>query len=193
MLFGLFNSRQISRLSDQDLLLEIKEGNRKAEGELFIRYSPLVLGLCLKYMKNQMLAEDIMMSLFEKLPEKIERSQIGNLKNWLFSVSRNECLMELRKKKLDTAEIESSLQIHPDQSQSSLEQAEEKETQLEALEAAIEQLKDEQKECIRLFYLKNMSYDQVSESTKYELKKVKSYIQNGKRNLKMILEQSVKQ
>lgn len=192
MLFGLFNSRQIRKLSDQDLILEIKEGNPKAEGELFIRYSPLVLGLCLKYMKNQMLAEDIMMSLFEKLPNKIERSQIGNLKNWLFTVIRNECLMELRKKKLDTTDIQSSLHFYPDHSQSSLALANERENELKALEAAIDQLKDEQKECIQLFYLKNMSYDQVSEATKYELKKVKSYIQNGKRNLKMILEQGVK-
>lgn len=192
MLFGLFNSRQIRKLSDQDLILEIKEGNPKAEGELFIRYSPLVLGLCLKYMKNQMLAEDIMMSLFEKIPDKIERSQIGNLKNWLYTVVRNECLMELRKKKLNTTDIQSSLHFYPDQSQASLALANERENELKALEAAIDQLKDGQKECIQLFYLKNMSYDQVSEATKYELKKVKSYIQNGKRNLKMILEQGVK-
>lgn len=190
MLFGLFSGKHISKLSDQELILELREGSRKAEGELFIRYSPLVLGLCLKYMKNQMLAEDIMMSLFEKLPEKIKRSDIANLKNWLFSVSRNECLMALRKKKLDTAEIETSLAVHADDAEEQLKEAQTKEANFQALESAIQQLKPEQQKCIELFYLKNMSYDQICTETDYELKKVKSYIQNGKRNLKLILEQS---
>jgi RNA polymerase sigma-70 factor, ECF subfamily len=188
MLFGLFTRKNIKNLSDQELISRLVEGDRHAEGELFIRYSPLVMGLCLKYMKSVPLAEDMMMGLFEKLPKKISNSTIENFKNWLFSVSRNECLMELRKKKIDTADFETSLLFAEDEGAADLESTLQKEAELEKVEFAIDELKNEQKKCIQLFYLKKASYDQIVAETGYELKKVKSYIQNGKRNLKIILE-----
>jgi RNA polymerase sigma factor (sigma-70 family) len=188
MLFGLFTRKNIKNLSDQELISRLSEGDRHAEGELFIRYSPLVMGLCLKYMKSVPLAEDIMMSLFEKLPKKVSNSTIENFKNWLFSVSRNECLMELRKKKIDTADFETSLLFAEDEGSKELEENLQKENELNKMESAIEELKEEQKKCIVLFYIKKASYDQIVSETGYDLKKVKSYIQNGKRNLKIILE-----
>ena len=127
MLFGLFTRKNIANLSDHELISRITEGDRHAEGELFIRYSPLVMGLCLKYMKSVPLAEDMMMGLFEKLPKKISNSTIENFKNWLFSVSRNECLMELRRKKIETAEFEASLLYSQDEGAKELALAFEKE------------------------------------------------------------------
>ena len=188
MLFGLFARKNIKNISDQELISRLIEGDRHAEGEIFVRISPLVMGLCLKYMKSTPLAEDMMMNLFEKLPKKISNSTIENFKSWLFSVSRNECLMELRKKKIDTSDFETSLLFAEDDGARALEETLQKEAELKKVEEAINELKEEQQKCIELFYIKKESYDSIVLNTGYDLKKVKSYIQNGKRNLKIILE-----
>jgi RNA polymerase sigma-70 factor (ECF subfamily) len=188
MLFSALFRRNISSQSDSGLIDLINKSNRNAEGELFKRYSALVMGLCLKYMKNQMVAEDMTMEIFESLPEKIRRSDIQNFKNWLFSVARNSCLMELRKKKKDTAEIDQALLYATDDSEEILQEAILKEEGLSELEAKMELLKPDQKQALTYFYLENKSYDQTSELMGVPTKAVKSLIQNGKRNLKLKLE-----
>jgi RNA polymerase sigma-70 factor (ECF subfamily) len=188
MLFGLFTRKHITSLIDLDLLPLLREGNRKAEGELFIRYSPLVMGLCLKYMKQSSEAEDMMMQIFEKLPSKVAKSEISNFKNWLYTVVRNDCFMELRKKKLETSDFESALIYSEDFSNSELEEVLSKEKELNEVEQSMSKLKKEQKICIELFYLKKLDYASICNETGYDLKKVKSFIQNGKRNLKLIIE-----
>lgn len=176
-------------MTDAELILEIKSGkSRLALGELYKRYSHLIFGLGLKYLKNKMEAEDILMQLFEKLEAKIVKSDIKNLKNWLYTVTKNECLMKLRKTNNLSSEIESALLYKEDNSNNLLEEVIVKEQQIEKLELAITQLKDVQQICIELFYIKGKCYDEVVLETGYDLKKVKSYIQNGKRNLKLILE-----
>lgn len=188
MLFSALFRRNISSQSDSGLIYLINKSNRNAEGELFKRYSALVMGLCLKYMKNQMVAEDMTMEIFENLPEKIRRNDIQNFKNWLFSVARNSCLMELRKKKKDTAEIDQALLVVTDHSEEVLQESLLKEEGLSELEAKMELLKPDQKQALTYFYLENKSYDQTSELMGVPTKSVKSLIQNGKRNLKLKLE-----
>lgn len=188
MLFGLFSRKHKHDLDDTTLVNLVREDDRDALGELFQRYSPLVMGLCLKYMKDVQTAEDIMMELFEKLPQKISKAEIQNFKSWLYSVSRNECLMSLRKKKIDTGDFEKAELTAENQGEEDLQAVIEKEKDLTALEQALLGLKQEQKQCIELFYLKKKSYDEITSETGFDLKKVKSYIQNGKRNLKLILE-----
>jgi RNA polymerase sigma-70 factor (ECF subfamily) len=60
------------------------------------------------------------------------------------------------------------------------------------LEEAIQELSEEQKLCVNLFYLQKKSYQQITDRTGFTLMQVKSYIQNGKRNLKIILEKKLK-
>jgi len=190
MLLNLFGRRHIKRLSDMELVDLIKQDqSNQAMGELYERYSLILFGVGLKYMKNKMDAEDMVMQTFEKLTDKIKRSDITSLKNWLYTVVKNECLMKLRQKKIPDTDIDKALLFVGDESESSLEEIELKETQLIHLESAIQQLKHEQKTCIELFYLKQCCYDTIAATTGFELKKVKSYIQNGKRNLKLILDQ----
>jgi RNA polymerase sigma factor (sigma-70 family) len=189
MLFNALFRKNISSYSDSYLIDLIKKGNGNAEGEIFKRYSALVMGLCLKYMKNHMVAEDMSMEIFESLPAKIQRSEIQNFKNWLFSVARNSCLMELRKKKKDTAEIDQALIYAVDDSESILASTLEKEEELVDLEAKLATLKTDQKKALTHFYLESKSYDQVSVIMEIPTKAVKSLIQNGKRNLKLKLEQ----
>lgn len=124
------------------------------------------------------------MNIFEKLLDDLLKHDVHNFKSWLFTYSRNFCLMQLRKKthEISMDEVQnyhSSLM----ESQEELHPIDEKETQLQALEKAIEKLNDEQQKCIKLFYIEEKSYTEVAQETGYELKKVKSYIQNGKRNL----------
>jgi RNA polymerase sigma-70 factor (ECF subfamily) len=58
------------------------------------------------------------------------------------------------------------------------------------LEKCIETLGDEQKQCVKLFYLQEKCYKEITESTGFDMNKVKSYIQNGKRNLKICMEKN---
>jgi RNA polymerase sigma factor (sigma-70 family) len=152
---------------------------------LYERYSHLVFGTCLKYLKNKQDAEDVTMHLFEHLSEKLLRYDISNFKSWLYMVCKNECFMLLRKRNPEWELIANQL-IEVDE----LENSKLTETHFELLEKAILELKEEQKICIELFYLQQLSYQKISEQLGISLKNVKSAIQNGKRNLKIRLEES---
>ncbi|MFK8044890.1 MAG: RNA polymerase sigma factor [Crocinitomicaceae bacterium] len=189
MLLNLFNRRQLRQLTDKELVAAFATTPTKLViGEIFKRYGQLAFGVNLKYLKNKSDAEDVMMQTFESLAVKMTRSDIKNLKNWLYTVCKNDCLMFLRKRKPET-EIDKTLIATANTSQDELEAVFEKDEKLNVLEKAIQLLKNEQKICIELFYLHRFCYEEVSSKTGYEVKKVKSYIQNGKRNLKMILEE----
>jgi RNA polymerase sigma factor (sigma-70 family) len=175
---------------DSVLIAQYRENNdRKALGILFERYSHLVYGVCLKYLKNTDDSKDATLNIFEKLMTDLKRFQIEKFNFWIHSVSRNHCLMILRSKKqmlsIDVEEgrgIDSFSETHQAPFQESYS---DKENQLNMLEAAIQLLNEEQRICIELFYLKKYSYQDVSEISGFSLLEVKSYIQNGKRNLKI--------
>lgn len=133
------------------------------------------------------------MNIFEKLLVDLLKHEVHNFKSWLFTYSRNFCLMQLRKKKIEVSISDNE----NDQTktyanelveyQEDLHPIDEKEIKLQQLEKAVEELNEEQKRCIKLFYLEEKSYQQVVDETGFEMKKVKSYIQNGKRNLMLLL------
>lgn len=181
-------------LSDEELAARYrKTGDMDVLGELYGRHMELVFAVCFKYLKDEEASKDAVMQLFEKLSTDLQRHQVSNFKGWLHQVTRNYCLMQLRSaqnkfrdhmvpiENEQTAGVEMSYFPHPDKGQSL-------ENQLNSVEAGIEQLPPEQQQCIRLFYLEQKCYKEVAEMTGYELKKVKSYIQNGKRNLKLYME-----
>ena len=181
----LFRSRKTYQsLSDEELVKMYKDKSSSAIiGELYTRYGPLVMCTSMKYLKNKANAEDLTMQVFEHLPKKLSSHNIQRFKSWLYMVTKNECLMLLRKKRHLTTEIMKELE-----SSNELHLKEEKEVQLNLLEQAITKLKDEQRQCIELFYLEQKSYQEIVFELKMDLKKVKSAIQNGKRNLKINLE-----
>lgn len=188
MLFSALFRKNISSLSDLALLELVRKDSANASGELFKRYAALVMGLCLKYMNDSALAEDLMMSIFEKLPGKIHKHDIQNFKSWLFTVSRNECLMELRKHKNKRADLDQTLLLVADESDAMLQKVYAKEEQLNLLDEALTELKPDQRVALKLFYLENKSYEEVAGQMQESMNKVKSLIQNGKRNLKLKLE-----
>jgi RNA polymerase sigma factor (sigma-70 family) len=163
-------------------------------GKLFQRYKYLVVGICMKYLKHQEEAKDACMDIYEELTFRVLEHEIKNFKSWLSSVARNHCLMKIRKTKgitevdVQNEKIENQFMESADFEHLVTEKQDESEVLLEA----IEQLKDGQRECIRLFYLKELSYKEVADLTHLDLKQVKSNIQNGKRNLQLILAQALK-
>jgi len=185
----------IKTQSDENLVINYQNTkNNLVVGELFKRHSLMCYTVCIKYLKNDDAAHDATMNIFEKLFNDLQKHQINNFKSWLHTVCKNHCLILLRKPNvlisIDESEEENShlfMQLsnvlnHDDNKH-------EKEEKLQVLEQSIFELKNKQRECIELFFLKQKSYQEISKQTGYTENEVKSYIQNGKRNLKIILEQ----
>ena len=181
--------------TDAELIASYKSTRDKAIiGVLFKRYTHLVYGVCLKYLKNGDEARDAVMEVFENLFESLLRHEVTYFKSWLHTVTKNHCLMKIRAGKSRYMErfregygeaevVEMNLLLHP-------EDGFEKETLLKLLEKGIAGLNQEQQTCVRLFYIEEKSYKEVAELTGYDMLKVKSYIQNGKRNLKLFMEKN---
>lgn len=183
----------ISHTSDEALVIRYRDTNDPAVlGELFKRHSVLCYTVCYKYLKDADAAEDATMSIFEKLFTDLRQHEIQHFRNWLHSVCRNHCLMLLRKPATtssleafaegsETLFMDFGLPVHPENTVA------EKELRLQELENAIAGLKEPQRQCIELFYLKQRSYEEISRETGYTANEVKSHLQNGKRNLKITL------
>lgn len=177
-------------ISDAELISSYKQsGDLKHVGELYNRYAHLMSILCMKYLKNYDDSEDAMMEIFELLVDKLKKHDILNFKSWLFTVIRNHCFRKLEVGKKTIATDDELLEINPRlvESDGESDLQLEKEEQLVHLEQAIEELTQEQQQCIKLFYIDQHSYQEVKEKTGFSMKQVKSYIQNGKRNLKLTL------
>ncbi len=179
--------------ADDELLSEFSvSGDLEILGELYTRYMHLVYGVCLKYLKDRDESQDAVMQIFEKLITDIPKQKIENFSGWLHVVTRNYCLMQLRSKKSKdekhnewlndtTVFMEYSNSVHPvDNEEQDMDKA---------LADCIERLKEEQKECIKLFYYENRCYQEISTDLKIDEKKVKSHLQNAKRNLKICLDE----
>jgi RNA polymerase sigma factor (sigma-70 family) len=178
-----------SNYSDDDLIKKYKESmDKNYVGELYKRHTGFVFAICFRYLKDKGKTEEITMEIFESLFDKLLEHEITNFKPWLHTLSRNHCLLYFRnlnyeKKKLGIKKENSEKNmdfdpfVHPDY--------EIKEEQFFLLQKFIEKLKDEQKICVELFYLEEKSYTEISEKTGFSFKEVKSYLQNGKRNLKL--------
>ncbi len=177
-------------LSDTDIINRYKKlVDAEVLAPLFDRYIHLVFGVCMKYLKNKEDAKDAAMEIMESLMDKLLQHEISNFPSWLHTVSRNYCLMRIRNRKEDLyIEIDKrkSEQILVE-SDEDLHQKIKEEAQLDEMGKAIASLNPEQKQCIKLFYFEKRSYDEIASETGYSLNKVKSHIQNGKRNLQIYL------
>ena len=176
--------------SDQDLINNyLQKNDNFFVGLLYERYGHLVLGLSIKYLKNKDEAQDAVIQIFSNLLNDLKKHKIQYFKSWLYVYSKNFCLMELRKRQsMLKKELELKENVHLVMDFSNPDHLNEKEVQIAIMEQAIEQLNSEQKTCIELFYLKNKSYVDIEEITGFTNNEVKSYIQNGKRNLKLKME-----
>lgn len=184
------NSEKYQKHTDNELInLFVKTGDNLYVGILYERYGHLVLGLCIKYLKNKDEASDATIQIFANLLKDLLKYKITYFKSWLYTYSKNFCLMELRKRQSTLKrEIEWQENVRLIMDFSDPAHLQEKERQITLMEQAINLLNNEQKICIDLFYIKNKSYNEICDITGYSNNDVKSYIQNGKRNLKLKIE-----
>ena len=181
--------KEFKHTSDQDLLAQYYDRHdNRLLGVLLQRYTLLLLGVCMKYLKNEEAAKDAVQQIFLKVIHELARYRVQYFKSWLYMIARNYCLMQLRRHEVkNISELKDTIADE----EFSLQRSVEKEKLLTLVEASMEELNADQKTCITLFYLDKQSYQQISEKTGFNLMQVKSYIQNGKRNLKLLVERKL--
>jgi RNA polymerase sigma factor (sigma-70 family) len=179
--------------SDLELVQRYQETEDLAHvGELFERYTDMVYLVCRKYLPDEDASKDATMQVFEQLIQLLKKHQIANFKSWLHVTTKNYCLMQLRaQKSKPTISLDAEPSLHVQFSNGlhhSDGEAENKEQDWQLLEKALDLLPPEQRFCLELFYLQEKSYGQIAEQTGYDINRVRSYIQNGRRNLKIYVE-----
>lgn len=177
-------------LTDKELVALYKEsGDMAVLGELYQRYMELVYGVCLKYYKEPETAKDSVMQIFEELVSKLKKHEVDNFRGWLHQVAKNHCLMQLRTPK-NMKTVEFKTEIVQSEEEVHLNGVLEKEENFKKLEFCLGTLTDDQREAVKLFYLDGKCYNEIVEITGKDWNQVRSFIQNGRRNLKLCMEKS---
>ena len=188
------NADKYKSATDQQLLENFySDRNPEWLGILLPRYTLLLLGVCMKYLKNEEEAKDCAQQIFLKVITELNKYRVEFFKSWIYMVAKNHCLMKIRdghgKIPLELTERYMSTTDE----QTDIQHLLQNDRAIELMAAALQELSAEQRQCVTLFYLQKKSYQQTSEATGFTMMQVKSYIQNGKRNLKLIMEQRLKQ
>lgn len=187
------NKDRYSHISDQELLEKYEHtGDSVWLGLLLQRYTLLVFGVCMKYLKNEAEAQDCVQQIYLKVIGELGKYKVDYFKSWLYMVAKNHCLSQLKSKKGKYYEgvddrINNQIAENPEQGHRA------EEVPVEWLQEGLESLNDGQQRCVTLFYLEKKSYQQICDVTGYNLLQVKSHIQNGKRNLKIYIEKKMKE
>ncbi len=183
------DNHSYNQLTDEQLLHEYKQQkNQSLLAALYLRYAEMLYGVCMKYLKNQETAKDAVVDIYESLVKKLHVHEVSNFKSWLYVLAKNHCLMELRKHSNNTFASIDDFSFMQSDASLHLEEALTKEKKLLTLENCINQLQKEQQRSIQLFYLERKCYQEIAGLTGLEWNKVRSLIQNGKRNLKICME-----
>ena len=181
-------------MSDQELLEKFQaDHNNEWLGILLQRYTLLLLGVCMKYLKNEDEAKDAVQQVFLKVIQELHKYKVEYFKSWLYMVAKNHCLMRIREKQGKmmveiTDRFNGETETAADKGSLRLE-----DLTYQFMNDSLKELNPEQQQCVTLFYLEKKSYQEVSERTGFSLLQVKSYIQNGKRNLKILIEKKIKE
>lgn len=178
--------------SDEELLTLLRKTNDLSYfQQLYERYIPLIYGLALKYLKDGQSAQDAVIDIYENLADKITKYEIEVFKNWIYSVTKNHCFAILKENKKEIIVNFDSNLVESDVTITLLDENNDEE-KLEAVNDCVKQLPEPQRIAITAFFFDNKSYAEIVDETGYQLKSVKSYIQNGRRNLKICIEKKLK-
>ena len=186
------SANRYSDIGDNELLQRyLQTHNNEWLGTLLRRYTMLLLGVCMKYLKDENEAQDAVQQVFLKVIQEVHKYKIDYFKSWLYMVTKNHCLTALRAKRgrIHETLTENHHSTLPYETDDGTELS--AQVNPEMLNQALDQLSEEQKQCVILFYLQKKSYAEIGEDTGFSLMQVKSYIQNGKRNLKLIIEKKL--
>ena len=185
---GVIRNISLQSQSDEELGSAVKNtGNQEYVAALYQRYMDLIYGVCLKYLKHPQNAQDSSVSIYEELTIKLPRHHVEHFKAWLYTLAKNHCLMRLRSEK-KTVTVEFDADLMQSSENVHLNGELEKEENLKKLEDCIGRLPADQKKTIELFYLEGKCYNEISATTGMEWNQVRSFIQNGRRNLKICME-----
>jgi len=181
-------SQNYNDADDSELLQNFyKDHANKWLGILLPRYTLLLLGVCMKYLKNEEDAKDCVQQIFIKIINELHKYKVDYFKSWIYMIAKNHCLMKLRDKGKFTIGLDEEMTSLPDETDEKISLIE-KDVLLNKMMNAIKQLNTEQQECVSLFYLQKKSYAEIIEITGFTILQVKSHIQNGKRNLRLMME-----
>lgn len=181
-----------AHIEDKELLNKFySDGNNKWLGILLERYTMLLLGVCMKYLKDEEEAKDAVQQIFLKVITELHKYRVDYFKSWLYMIAKNLCLMRIRDKH-GKIPVELTDKVGINEERFNKAEYIEKDKTLSFIEEGLLQLNIPQQQCVTLFYLNKKTYQEISEITGFDLLKVKSYIQNGKRNLKLIVEEKMK-
>lgn len=187
------NPKLHKHITDQELLERFyADRDNQWLGILLERYTLLLLGVCMKYLKNEELARDSVQQIFLKAITELQKYKVEYFKSWIYMVAKNHCLMQLRDKPgKNTIEVRDSMPAEasePDKENLLLN-----EKTYEYMDEALNELNADQQLCVTLFYMEKKSYQQIAEQTGYNMMQVKSHIQNGKRNMRILIEKKLSQ
>lgn len=190
----LVKAEQYNRMTDQQLLENYQSSHdNEWLGILLERYTLLLLGVCMKYLKNEEEARDSVQQIFLKVIQELQKYRVEYFKSWLYMVAKNHCLMKIRDRQGKVpAELTERVMAAPDE-ETDWQALVQNDHVLDLMDESLNELSPEQKQCVTLFYLEKKSYQEISEETGFSMLQVKSYIQNGKRNLKLMIEKKLKQ
>lgn len=182
------NNSKYSHISDTELLNRFyADHNNEWLGILLERYTMLLLGVCMKYLKNEEASKDAVQQVFLKAIHELHKYKVEYFKSWIYMIAKNHCLMQLRDKGRFNAEVNEQVLTAPAEPHNTTVYIQKDKT-LDNLAGALLQLNKEQQLCVTLFYLEKKSYQEIAAQTSFSIMHVKSHIQNGKRNLKIIME-----
>lgn len=186
------NGDKYSHISDQQLLDKFyADHNNEWLGILLQRYTLLLLGVCMKYLKNEEEAKDSVQQVFLKVIQELHKYKVEYFKSWLYMVAKNYCLMKLRDRQGKIpAELTDRVAATPEE-ESDRQALLQNDHTLDLMQEGLKELNKEQQQCVTLFYLQKKSYHEITEETGYSMLQVKSYIQNGKRNLRIWIEKKL--
>ena len=185
------NTKLHKHITDQELLERFyADRDNQWLGMLLERYTLLLLGVCMKYLKNEELARDSVQQIFLKAITELQKYRVEYFKSWIYMVAKNHCLMQLRDKPgKNTVEVKDSIPAEVDEIDKESLLMNEK--TYEYMGEALKELNADQQLCVTLFYMEKKSYQQITEQTGYSMMQVKSHIQNGKRNLRILIEKKM--
>ena len=185
-------SRPHTDASDADaaLLARFRASGRDEDLlPLYERYAGFIYAIALRYLGTPERGADAGAELWEVLRAKLREHEVGNFKSWLHTLVRNHCLMQLRKEKRSPVQKASSDLMQTDALQHLNQEANDEAVDTRPLHHCLKQLGEEQRRCIHLFYLREgHTYKSVAEELGLSVGRVRSHLQNGRRNLKICLD-----
>jgi RNA polymerase sigma factor (sigma-70 family) len=187
------NAEKYNHLTDQQLLAQFNtDHDNEWLGILLQRYTLLLLGVCMKYLKNEEEARDCVQQVFLKAITELHKYKVDYFKSWIYMVAKNHCLMKLRDRQGKIPVELGERHLGKEDESADRQALLENDHTIELMTEALNELNKEQQQCVTLFYLQRKSYQEISEQTGFNMMQVKSHIQNGKRNLRLLIEKKIR-